>query len=68
MNTTALELAVQRLRDAEAASDAARADVEIEAVAAVRRGVDVTAVSTLSGLDPHDLVRIEQMTGDLPAG
>ncbi|MFC8077407.1 hypothetical protein ACFUN8_17960 [Streptomyces sp. NPDC057307] len=63
MDLAQLELAVQRLRDAEAAVDAARADVEIEAVLAVRRGEAVEAVSTASGITPHDLVRLEKTAG-----
>ncbi|MFJ4963859.1 hypothetical protein EES43_28505 [Streptomyces sp. ADI96-02] len=65
MDLSALELAVQRLRDAEAALDAARADVEMEAVTAVRQSCPVAEVSELSGLTPHDLMRMEKTTGDL---
>ncbi|WP_328535328.1 hypothetical protein [Streptomyces sp. NBC_00344] len=66
MDLTALELAVHRLRDAEAALDAARADVELEAVAAVRKGGPVDKVSELCDLTPHDLLRMEKLTGDIP--
>ncbi|MEU9093448.1 hypothetical protein [Streptomyces sp. NPDC048428] len=61
-----LELAVYRLRDAEAAADAARADVELEAVLAVRTGADIDAVSGLAGISPHDLLRLEKLTGGIP--
>ncbi|GHB53920.1 MULTISPECIES: hypothetical protein [Streptomyces] len=68
MELVSLDLAVHRLRDAEAALDAARADAELEAVAALRRGGDVEAICALSGLNPHDLLRLEKLTGDIPAG
>ncbi|WP_330172341.1 hypothetical protein OG875_01300 [Streptomyces sp. NBC_01498] len=63
MDLAHLELAVQRLRDAEAAADAARADVEMEAVLAVRRGAAVEDVSSASGITPHDLIRLEKTAG-----
>lgn len=63
MDLARLELAVQRLRDAEAAIDAARADVEMEAVLALRRGQAIEAVSTLSDITPHDLLRLEKTAG-----
>lgn len=66
MDLSPLELAVHRLRDAESAADAARADVELEAVLAVRAGADVEPVSQLSGLTPHDLLRLEKLTGSIP--
>jgi hypothetical protein len=50
MDLSPLELAVHRLRDAETAADAARADVELESVLAVRAGADIDAVSGLSGI------------------
>ncbi|MGX1885136.1 hypothetical protein [Streptomyces sp. NPDC055287] len=66
MDLSPLELAVHRLRDAEAAVDAARADVETEAVGAVREGVPVETVCETSGLTPHDLLRLEKTAGQLP--
>jgi hypothetical protein len=66
MDLAPLELAISRLRESEAAVDAARADVELEAVLAVRRGADVAAVADLSCLTPHDLVRMEKTTGAIP--
>ncbi|MER5276696.1 hypothetical protein ABT025_13170 [Streptomyces sp. NPDC002809] len=66
MDLSPLELAVHRLRDAEAAADASRADVELEAVLAVRAGADIDAVSGLAGIAPHDLLRLEKLTGDIP--
>lgn len=60
MDLPNLELAVRRLRDAEAAMDAARADVEIEAVLAVRRGEAVEDVSAVSGITPEELLRLER--------
>lgn len=53
-----LELAVKRLRDAEAALNAARLDVETEAVAAVRAGADVQEVAELSGIRPGDIAQL----------
>lgn len=47
--------------------DAARADVEIEAVLAVRRGEAVEDVSTASGITPHDLMRLEKTADRHPA-
>ncbi|MEV7470243.1 hypothetical protein AB0O20_27620 [Streptomyces kronopolitis] len=48
MDTAKLELAAQRYRDAEAALDAARTDLQAEAVAALRqtdeRGAQATVV------------------------
>ncbi len=67
MELVALELAVHRLRDAEEALDAACADAELEAVAALRAGGDVEAICALSGLTPHDLLRMEKLTGPIPA-
>ncbi|AYG78770.1 hypothetical protein DWB77_00878 [Streptomyces hundungensis] len=67
MELVSLELAVNRLRDAQEALDAARADVELEAVAALRKGGAVDAICDLSGLNPHDLVRLEKVTGPVPA-
>ncbi|OEJ29211.1 hypothetical protein AR457_03615 [Streptomyces agglomeratus] len=66
MDLASLELAVNRLREAEAAIDAARADVETEAVGAVREGAPVDAVCEVSGLSPHDLLRLEKTAGELP--
>ncbi|MFD5099264.1 hypothetical protein [Streptomyces albidochromogenes] len=66
MDLAPLELAVNRLREAEAALDAARADVETEAVGAVREGAAVEDVCAASGLTPHDLLRLEKTTGRLP--
>lgn len=66
MDLSPLELAVHRLRDAEAAADASRADVELEAVLAVRAGADVDAVSGLTGIPQQDLLRMEKSTGDIP--
>ncbi|MGW7054266.1 hypothetical protein [Streptomyces sp. NPDC054887] len=66
MDLASLDLAVSRLREAEAALDAARADVETEAVGAVREGAPVEAVCEASGLTPHDLLRLEKTTGTLP--
>ncbi|MBT2398211.1 hypothetical protein [Streptomyces sp. ISL-100] len=66
MDLAPLELAVNRLRDAEAAVDAARADVEMEAVGAVRKGAPVDAVCGACGLTPHDLLRLEKTAGELP--
>ncbi|WP_329539456.1 hypothetical protein OG345_02700 [Streptomyces sp. NBC_01220] len=68
MDLSPLQLAVQRLRDAEAAADASRADVELEAVLAVRAGAGVEAVSGVAGITPHDLLRLEKLTGDIPPG
>ncbi|WP_329612439.1 hypothetical protein OG244_03295 [Streptomyces brevispora] len=66
LDLSPLELAVHRRRDADAAADAARADVELEAVLAVRAGSDVDAVSGLSGITPHDLLlRLEKLTGEI---
>lgn len=65
MDLSPLELAVHRRRDADAAADSARADVELEAVLAVRAGSDVDAVSGLSGTTPHDLLRLEKLTGEI---
>ncbi|MEU8958006.1 hypothetical protein AB0C93_27310 [Streptomyces sp. NPDC048518] len=67
MELFSLELAVHRLHDAQAALDAARADAELEAVAALRRGGAVDAICELSGLNPHDLLRLEKLTGPIPA-
>ncbi|MFD8691984.1 hypothetical protein [Streptomyces sp. NPDC059651] len=66
MDLSPLELAVHRLRDAEAAVDAARADVELESVLAVRAGAGIDVVSGLAGITPHDLLRLEKVTGDIP--
>lgn len=66
MDLSPLELAVYRLRDAEAAMDAARADAELEAVLAVRAGAEVADVANITGFTPHDLLRMEQTTGDIP--
>lgn len=66
MDLASLELAVNRLREAEAAIDAARADVETEAVGAVREGAPVDAVCEASGFTPHDLLRLEKTAGELP--
>lgn len=66
MDLAALELVVQRLRDAEAAADAARADVELEAVAVVRKGAPVERVCEVTGLNPHDLLRLEKTAGEVP--
>ncbi|WP_406108574.1 hypothetical protein OG698_38445 [Streptomyces sp. NBC_01003] len=66
MDLAPLELAVTRLRDMEAAVDAARADVELDAVLAVRRGADVAEVAELTGLNPHDLLRMEELTDEIP--
>nr|WSW65123.1 hypothetical protein OG461_02345 [Streptomyces sp. NBC_00995] len=66
MDLSPLELAVHRLRDAETAADAARADVELEAVLAVRAGAAIDTVSGLTGTTPHDLLRLEKLTGDIP--
>ncbi|MGW7199334.1 hypothetical protein [Streptomyces chryseus] len=66
MDLAPLELAVNRLREAEAALDAARADVETEAVAAVREGAPVEAICDACGLTPHDLLRLEKTAGQLP--
>lgn len=68
MDLSPLELAVHRLRDAEAAADAARADVELESLLAVRAGAGIDDVSGLSGITPHDLLRLEKLTGDIPPG
>ncbi|GAA4116951.1 MULTISPECIES: hypothetical protein [Streptomyces] len=67
MELVSLELASNRLRDAQEALDAARADTELEAVAALRRGGSVEAICELSGLNPHDLLRLEKVTGPIPA-
>ncbi|MFE9123191.1 hypothetical protein [Streptomyces sp. NPDC007172] len=67
MELVSLELASNRLRDAQEALDAARADTELEAVAALRRGGAVEAICELSGLNPHDLLRLEKVTGPIPA-
>ncbi|MBT2489774.1 hypothetical protein J7E96_14870 [Streptomyces sp. ISL-96] len=66
MDLAPLELAVNRLRDAQAAVDAARADVEMEAVGAVRNGAPVDVVCDACGLAPHDLLRMEKTAGELP--
>ncbi|WP_434599567.1 hypothetical protein [Streptomyces sp. A5-4] len=61
-----LELAVKRLRDAEAALNAARLDVETEAVAAVRAGGDVREVAGLSGIAPGDIAQLGAIMADNP--
>ncbi|MFJ8673908.1 MULTISPECIES: hypothetical protein [unclassified Streptomyces] len=61
-----LELAVHRLRDAQSAADAARADMEMEAVLAVRRGGALQEVAAAAGLDPAELTRLEAVAGELP--
>ncbi|MEU9097343.1 hypothetical protein [Streptomyces sp. NPDC048361] len=66
MELVSLDLAAHRLRDAQEALDAARADVELEAVAALRKGGAVDAICQRSGLNPHDLVRLEKLTGPIP--
>lgn len=43
--------------------DAARADVEMEAVLALRRGEAVEDISTASDITPHDLLRLEKTAG-----
>ncbi|MEV5612794.1 hypothetical protein [Streptomyces sp. NPDC052225] len=53
MDLTKTELALQRHRDAVAALDAARADLETEAAAALRSG-DAT---------PEDWARVARLTG-----
>ncbi|MEW1612474.1 MULTISPECIES: hypothetical protein [unclassified Streptomyces] len=63
---SSVELAAQRQRTAEAAADAARADVEMEAVAAVREGEPVEDVAEISGIDSTDLRRLDETAGDLP--
>jgi hypothetical protein len=65
---SSVELAAQRQRTAEAAADAARADVELEAVAAVREGEPVEEVAEISGIDPTELQYLDKAAGDLPRG
>ncbi|GGS25856.1 hypothetical protein GCM10010284_68270 [Streptomyces rubiginosohelvolus] len=65
---SSVELAAQRQRTAEAAADAARADVELEAVAAVREGEPVEEVAEISGLDSTELQYLDEAAGDLPRG
>lgn len=64
-NLAALELAVQRLHEAEAALNAARTDVETEAVAAARAGADAEEVTGLSGISPGDLRQLGTDLGDI---
>jgi hypothetical protein len=54
-NLASLELAVQRLQETEVAWNAARADVETEAVAAVRAGADIGEVAEACGIPEADL-------------
>ncbi|MFJ6700045.1 hypothetical protein ACIQM4_28915 [Streptomyces sp. NPDC091272] len=65
-NLAALELALQRLREAEVALNAARADVETEAVAAARAGADIEEVAGLCGIAPGDLRQLSADLGDIP--
>ncbi|MEV1093761.1 hypothetical protein [Streptomyces microflavus] len=65
---SSVELAAQRQRTAEAAADAARADVELEAVAAVREGEPVEEVAEISGIDSTELRYLDKAAGDLPRG
>lgn len=65
---SSVELAAQRQRTAEAAADAARVDVELEAVAAVREGEPVEEVSEVSGIGSSDLRYLEKAAEDLPQG
>ncbi|MFD3515815.1 hypothetical protein [Streptomyces sp. NPDC058657] len=65
-NLASLELAVQRLREAEAALAAARTDVETEAVASARAGADLEEVSGLSGISPGDLRTLSADLGEIP--
>ncbi|CAM5398838.1 hypothetical protein GCM10010329_58580 [Streptomyces spiroverticillatus] len=62
----ALELAVQRLREAEVALNAARADVETEAVAAAQAGQDLDEVTALSGIPTGDLRTLSAQLGEIP--
>ncbi|MFJ2742963.1 hypothetical protein ACIO3O_25240 [Streptomyces sp. NPDC087440] len=61
-----LELAVQRLREAEVALNAARADVETEAVAAAQAGSDLEEVAALSGISGGDLRTLSAQLGEIP--
>ncbi|MFF0745248.1 hypothetical protein ACFYVL_33100 [Streptomyces sp. NPDC004111] len=65
-NLAALELAVHRLREAEVALNAARTDVETEAVAAVQSGADIEEVAGLSGIAPGDLRQLSADLGEIP--
>lgn len=65
---SSVELAAQRQRTAEAVADAARVDVELEAVAAVREGEPVEEVSEVSGIGSAELRYLEKAAEDLPQG
>ncbi|WP_328584714.1 hypothetical protein [Streptomyces sp. NBC_00370] len=65
---SSVELAAQRQRSAEAAVDAARADVELEAVAAVREGEPVEEVAEVSGIDSTELEHLDKVAGNIPPG
>ncbi|MFI5806054.1 hypothetical protein [Streptomyces sp. NPDC051561] len=65
-NLAPLELAVNRLREAETALNAARMDVETEALAAARAGADVEEVAALSGISPGDLRQLDTDLGVIP--
>lgn len=65
---SSVELAAQRQRTAEAAADAARADVELEAVAAVREGEPVEEVAEISGIDSTELRYLDKAAEDLSRG
>lgn len=61
---SSVELAAQRQRTAEAAADAAREDVELEALAAVREGEPVEEVSEVSGINSADLRYLERAAAE----
>ncbi|WP_299531733.1 hypothetical protein [uncultured Streptomyces sp.] len=63
---SSVELAAQRQRTADAAAEAARNDVELEAVAAVREGEPVEEVSEAAGIESDELARLERTAGDVP--
>lgn len=63
---SSVQLAAQRQRSAEAAADAARADVELEAVAAVREGEPLREVAEASGIDSIELKHLDKVAGDIP--
>ncbi|GGW11442.1 hypothetical protein [Streptomyces capoamus] len=63
MDTAKLELAAQRYQEAEAALDAARADLEVEAVAFLRETEEPdapAAVARITGWTPEDLRRLAE--------
>ncbi|WP_411082078.1 hypothetical protein [Streptomyces sp. cmx-18-6] len=65
---SSVELAAQRRRTAEVAAEAARTDVEREAVAAVREGEPVEEVAEVAGIDSTDLKHLDEAAGEIPPG